>query len=152
MLWFIKFLQKRPSDKTIRISRILFGIVFILALYYNFLFQKTPNTIENVIFGQEISQSIMSYIIYWMMALWIIPIILWFSNFCIARKKYIRIIQIIFSIILFFFSSLIVEWADLDVDTLIFLMALFPMVAWITWKCITSRCIKYWEKIKKIRV
>jgi hypothetical protein len=35
---------------------------------------------------------------------------------------------------------------------LIWLMWVLPLIAWITGKCITSKCLKYKEKITKIRV
>jgi hypothetical protein len=31
-------------------------------------------------------------------------------------------------------------------------MAILPLIAWITGKCITSNCMKFAEKITKIRV
>ena len=65
-----------------------------------------------------------------------------------------RIIQIIFWIVLFYISWMIVPSPEavLDVDFLIWLMWILPLLAWITWKCITSNCLKYKEKITKIRV
>ncbi len=152
MLGLIKTLQKRPSDKSILIARILFWIIYITVLYYNFFLQEEPNTIQNVIFWQELSQSAMEYITYWIIAIWIVPIIMWATNICIAKKKIVRIIQIVFSIVLFYISSLIVSWPNLDIDSLVLLMWFFPLIAWITGKCITSKCLKYWEKVTKIRV
>lgn len=152
MLGFIKFLQKRPTDKTILIWRTVFWILYISTMYYNFFVQENPNTLENVMFWQELTSSTITYITYGIIALWIIPIVMWVSNLCIAKKKYIRIAQIVFSIVLFYVSSKIVKWPDLDIDSLIFFMAFFPLIAGITWKCITSKCMKYAETIKKIRV
>ena len=152
MLGLIKTLQKRPSNKSILIARILFWIIYITVLYYNFFLQEEPNTIQNVIFWQELSQSAMEYITYWIIAIWIVPIIMWATNICIAKKKIVRIIQIVFSIVLFYISSLIVSWPNLDIDSLVLLMWFFPLIAWITGKCITSKCLKYWEKVTKIRV
>ncbi len=152
MLGLIKTLQKRPSDKSILIARILFWIIYITVLYYNFFLQEEPNTIQNVIFWQELSQSAIEYITYWIIAIWIVPIIMWATNICIAKKKIVRIIQIVFSIVLFYISSLIVSWPNLDIDSLVLLMWFFPLIAWITGKCITSKCLKYWEKVTKIRV
>lgn len=152
MIWMIKFLQKRPSDKSIMIARILFWVIYITVLYYNFFLQENPNTIQNVIFWQELSEQAIMYLTYWIIAVWIVPIIMWVTNICIAKKKIVRIIQIVFAIVLFFISSLIVEGPTLDIDSLVFLMWFFPLLAWITWKCITSKCLKYWEKVTKIRV
>ena len=63
-----------------------------------------------------------------------------------------RIIQIVFWILLFYVSSIIVGGPSLDVESLIAFMWLFPLIAWITWKCITSNCMRYAEKVTKIRV
>lgn len=152
MLGMIKTLQKRPSDKSILIARILFWIIYITVLYYNFFLQEDPNTIQNVIFWQELSQNAINYITYWIIAIWIVPIIMWVTNICIAKKKIVRIIQILFAIVLFYISSLIVSWPNLDIDSLVLLMWFFPLIAWITGKCITNKCLKYWEKVTKIRV
>lgn len=150
MMWFLKFMQKRPSDTTIKISRIVFGLILILTLYYNLIIQN--GTLESDFFWIEVSKATQNYIKYAMMALWLIPIIMWVTNVCLLKKKYMRIVQIVFSILLFYISSKIVEWPDLDVDTLVAFMWIFPLFAWITGKCITSNCMKYKEKITKIRV
>ena len=39
MLKFIQFVQKRPSDNTIRITGVLFGLIIILGGYYNLIHQ-----------------------------------------------------------------------------------------------------------------
>lgn len=150
MMWFIKLLQKRPSDKTIKIGRIIFGIILSWSLYYNLVYQA--DALETSFFWMELNDSTINYIKYAFSALWIIPIFMWVTNICLVKKKYMRYIQIFFAIVLFYISSKIVSWADLDVETLIFLMAFLPLIAWITWKCITSNCMKYKEKIQKIRV
>lgn len=152
MFEFIKFLQKRPTDKTILIWRILFGLVYITTMYYNFFIQGNPNTLENVFFWQEVSSESLTYITYGIIALWIVPMIIWATNICVAKKKYMRIVQVVFGIVLFYISSKIVKWPDLDIDSLVFFMAFLPLFAGITWKCITSKCMKYAETIKKIRV
>lgn len=152
MFEFIKFLQKRPTDKTILIWRVLFGLIYITTMYYNFFIQETPNTLENVMFWQELSANTLTYVTYGIIALWIVPIIMWVTNICVAKKKYMRIVQVIFGIVLIYISTKIVKWPDLDIDSLVFFMAFLPLIAGITWKCITSKCMKYAETIKKIRV
>lgn len=152
MMEFIKFLQKRPTDKTILIWRTIFWLLYIIVMYYNFFIQETPNTLENVMFWQNLSPETLTWITYGIIALWIVPIIMWVANICVAKKKIMRIVQIVFGIVLFYISSKIVKGPDLDVDSLVFFMAFLPLIAWITWKCITSKCMKYAEKINKIRV
>lgn len=143
-------MQKRPTDTTIRIARISFGLIYILALYYNLIVQGWA--VDTNFFWVELWEVNMLYIKYAMISLWIIPIFMWISNVCLLKKKHIRIVQGIFGIILFYISWKIVEWPDMDVDTLVAFMWIIPLFAWITGKCITSTCLKYKEEIIKIRV
>lgn len=152
MLWFIKILQKRPSDKTIIVWRIIFGLIYMISMYYNLFIQENPNTLENIFFWQEVSANTLTYISYFIIAIWIVPVIMGVSNICVAKKSIMRIVQIIFGISLFYISSKIVEGPDLDIDALVFFMAFLPFFAWITGKCITSKCMKFGEKVTKIRV
>ena len=149
MMRFVSFMQKRPSDMTIRIWRIIFGLILILSLYYNLIVQNQE--IENTFLFINIEKQI-DYVKYGLIALWIIPIIMWAVKICILKKKYMRIVQIVFWIFLFYVSSIIVKWPTLDVDSLIAFMWILPLIAWITGKCIPSYCMKFAEKITKIRV
>lgn len=150
MMWLIKILQKRPTDNAIRISRVVFWLIMIWALYYNLIHQW--DGIDSTYFGQELDEQ---WIIIWkyiMISLWIIPIIMWAANICLLKSKYMRIVQIFFAILIFYISASITESADLEIDTLMWLMWILPLIAWITWKCITKKCLRHWEKITKIRV
>ncbi len=152
MMWFIKFLQKRPSDMTIMIGRMLFGMILIASLYYNLIVQW--DKLETNFFWMEVPTEYITYIKYAMIALWVVPLIMWVLNICLLKKKYMRIIQIFFWITLFYISSKIIspDANKLDVDALIWFMWVLPLVAWITGKCISSKCLKHWETITKIRV
>ncbi len=150
MLNFLKILTKRPSDKTIRIWRIIFGLVFSWAIYYNLIYQW--DLIEASYFRMIIPEDKIIYLKYALTSIGVIPIVMWITNLCVLKSKYIRISQIIFWILLFYISSKIVEKSSLDVDTLILIMWFFPLIAWITWKCITQKCLRYKEKVTKIRV
>lgn len=150
MMWFVSFMQKRPSDLTIRVGRVIFGLILILTLYYNLIIQW--DAIQSTLFWQELNVNQLEYIKYVIVALWLIPLLMWATNICLLKKKYMRIIQIIFAFVLFYISSIIVEGPELDIDSLIAFMAFFPLIAWITWKCITTKCMRYAEKITKIRV
>jgi len=149
-MWFIKFMQKRPSDNAIRIGRIIFWIILMWALYYNLIIQW--DAIQSSLFWQEITTTQQEYIKYILVAVWIFPIIMWVTNICLLKKKYMRILQVLAGIFLFYVSSIIVEWPSLDVDSLVAFMWIFPLIAWITWKCITTKCMRHAEKITKIRV
>lgn len=148
----VQLIQKKLSDRTIRVTKIIFGIVYIGVLYYNFFVQEAPNTIQDNLFWVSISEQVQIIVMYIMVAFWLIPLVTWAANLCIAKSKYIRIAQIIYAVILFYFSHIILETPDLDVDVLLFFMAFIPLIWWISWKLITSKCSNYWYKQTKIRV
>ena len=85
-------------------------------------------------------------------SLWIIPIFMWLTNICLLKSKYIRIMQILFWITLFFISFIIKDIPVLWIDTLFWIMGVIPLLWWISWKLITKTCLRYWEKVTKIRV
>ncbi|PID87502.1 hypothetical protein CSB07_00855 [Candidatus Gracilibacteria bacterium] len=146
----IKFLKKRPSDKTIRISRIVFGLILIGALFYNLIY--LDKAIDTEYFGQEIDEKGLMIAKYIMISLGIIPLIMGVTNICLLKSKYMRIMQIFYAIVLFYVSSSIAESPDLDIDVLVGFMGLLPLIAGITGKCITKNCLRYGEKVTKIRV
>lgn len=150
MLKFIQFVQKRPSDKAIRMTGVIFGLIIILGGYYNLIHQG--DALESTIFGYEITQEVSNYIKYAIIALGFFPLIKAIVNKCFLQKKYIKYLQLFFAITLFYVSSIIKETASLDFDTLIWLIALIPLFSGITGKMITTNCLKYWEKVTKIRV
>jgi len=152
MMWFVKFMQKRPSDLIIRVSRILFGLILISTLYYNLMIQW--DKVDSNFFWVDLGSTVVEYITYFFIGVWIFPLIMWITNKCLLKKKYLRIIQIVFGIFLFYVANQILplDPDKLDVDVLIWIMWILPLVAWITGKSITSSCMKHHEKITKIRV
>lgn len=60
--------------------------------------------------------------------------------------------QIILAITLFYISGIISESPNLDIDILIGMMGILPLVAGITGKFVTKNCLNYGEKVTKIRV
>lgn len=156
-MWFlmslVKFFQKRPTDKTILIGRFIFWILYIFVMYYNLFYLDWKWITNTYIFwliqlNQEQTE-ILKYVFTW---IWIIPIFMWSTNICLLKKKYLRIIQIIFWFILFYIAWSINSSPDLDFDILIWFMWLFPLLWWATWKCITTKCLRYKEKVTKIRI
>ena len=152
MIGIIKFLQKRPSDKAILISRVVFWVMYIAIMWYNLIYLNKD--IDSVYFFWLLELSIeqilvTKYIFTW---LWVIPIFMWLTNICLLKKKYLKMVQIFFAIVLFYISWSIKDSATLDFDIIIWLMWIAPLIAWITGKCITTKCLKYKEKITKIRV
>ena len=157
MFEFIKFLQKRPSDKTIITIRILFGLILVSVLYYNFFLDwANNNEIEKTMLFWYVDTTGFSDVIkYAIVSLWLFPILYGIANIFniwIAKKKYIKIGQIILAILLWYSAALVVNTESLDINELLVLMWFLPFFAWITWKIITSKSLKYGEKINKIRV
>lgn len=157
MFEFIKFLQKRPSDKTIITIRILFGLILVSVLYYNFFLDwANNNEIEKTMLFWYVDTTGFSDVIkYAIVSLWLFPILYGIANIFniwIAKKKYIKIGQIILAILLWYSAALVVNTESLDINELLVLMWFLPFFAWITWKMITSKSLKYGEKINKIRV
>ena len=143
-------MKKRPSDNAIRISRVIFWLILSWALFYNLIIQW--DAIESTLFWQQLNPTQLEYVKYFFISIGLIPIFLGITNMCLLKKKYMRIVQIVLAVIIFYISWVIVEWPSLDVDSLMLLMWLFPLFAWITWKCITTKCMRYAEKVTKIRV
>lgn len=152
MMWLINFIQKRPSDKTILVWRVLFWVLYVWIMYYNLIYLNKSIDSDYLFWYVVLNEAnilIAKYIMTWV---WIIPAIMWATNLCLAKKKYVRIIQTIFGILLFYIAWSIKESPSLDFDVIIWMMWFLPLLAWITWKCITTKCLKYKETITKIRV
>lgn len=152
MMWIVNFIQKRPSDKTILVSRVIFGLLYILVMYYNLIILGKWIDSLYLFWSIELSIEQVSIAKYIMTFIWIVPVLMWVTNICITKKKFVRIIQIIFWILLFYIAWSIEESPKLDFDVLIWFMWFLPLLAWITGKCITTKCMKYKEKLTKIRV
>ena len=103
------------------------------------------------------------------------------TGICLLKRKYVRMIQSAFGILLFIIGNWLVDTktpivqtpvtttqsGSLDYNAIaetetpskpvnvgfwLALLGVLPLLAGITGKCITSKCIKYGEVIKKIRV
>jgi hypothetical protein len=87
MFKFIEFLKMRPKDRTIKIMRAIFGLIIIALLGLNF------NNFNLIL--PEALKSNEQNIKYALLILGIIPMFMGI-DICFAKRKYIRIIQIIF--------------------------------------------------------
>lgn len=152
MMWLIKFLQKRPQDKTILIGRSIFWLLYIGIMYYNLIFLDKWIDSEYLFGSIILSQSSIEIAKYIMISIWIIPLFMGITNICLLKKKHVKMIQIFFWILIFYVAGSISESPNLDFDIIIGFMWFLPLFAGISWKCITSKCLKYKEKITKIRV
>lgn len=172
MMKFIEFLKSRPSDKNIRIWRTIFWLIILLLLsiYLNSYKLSLPDSIKPY-------EMIIKYCLF---ILWVVPIIMWIFDPCFAKRKYVKIIQLIFWVALIVVWNMIyfdikpkaeikqntTNWS-IDINSLnttekteskinigfwLSLLSILPILAGITWKCITQKCFKHWEIITKIRV
>ncbi len=150
MMKLLQFATKRPKDSTILWWLVVFWLIISLANYYNLIYQN--DLLETRFFWQDVSENTV-YIIKWLfVGVWLFPLYIWLTRQCILKKKYMRYVQWWMWVLLLYMSSKIVETPKLDVDALLFLLAFPALIAGITGKCITSKCLKYKEKIQKIRV
>jgi hypothetical protein len=60
-------MQKRPSDTTIKVSRISFGLLYSSALYYNLIVQQ--DSIESTILFMDIAKANVEYVKYALISL-----------------------------------------------------------------------------------
>jgi len=152
MIWALKILTKRPSDNTIRISRVIFWLIISLWAYYSLIYWNRDLETELLWGLVTLSENWIICLKYTIVWLWLIPLTMWATNICLLKSKYMRYVQIFFGILLFYVSAIIIETPKLGYDALIWIMWILPLFAWITWKCITTKCLKFWQKITKIRV
>lgn len=150
-MWLINLLKKRPKDSTIRAIKIFLWLAFSWSLYY-YLIYSWKSIDSNYFWFINISENNLIYLKYFFIALWLLPFIVWFFNLCFIKSKYMRIVQIIMWFVIFYISFKIEESPTLWIPELVFLLGFIPLLWWITWKCITSKCLRFWQKIEKIRV
>lgn len=101
MFKFIEFLQKRPKDVTIRAIRIIFGLIIALLLGLNL------GTI-----GLHIPEAIRPYETYVLYSLFIFaffPIFMGATGLCFAKKKHVKIAQIILGTLLVIVGNMVIE-------------------------------------------
>lgn len=88
----VEFFRKRPSDRTILGGRIAFGLVIALLLGLNLSS-----------FDLALPRSLVSYedvVKYVLFVFAIVPIIMGSTNLCVAKRKYIKIVQMTFGVVL----------------------------------------------------
>lgn len=115
LMKFIAIVQARPSDVTIRILRVLFWLIILSAIYFEF--SKYNLAYPEFILSnyQEVLDKYSDYIKVWV--LWIfglVPIFMWITWICFLKKKKMRILQIIFWVILMISSFYIISENNLD--------------------------------------
>lgn len=173
MFKLIEFFQKRPKDRTILFGRMFFALIMaiLLGLNLNNITLHLPEVLKPYETG----------IIYGLFVFALVPFLMGATGICLAKRKYVRIIQICFGIVLMVAGNSLIDVKTpvsentpattqngsldygaiaqatsssrpIDVGFWVALLGIFPLLAGITGKCITSKCLKYGEVIKKIRV
>lgn len=146
----LQLILKRPTDKQIRVFKLVFGLTLSGILTYNLIFAQAG--IESVIFGYNVEDK-KEYIKYTLCALGIMPIVLWATGISLLKSRNMRISQVIYAILIFFVSgSVLSDKAGLDYTTLISLLGFVPLIAGISGKLITTKGKRHGEKITKVRV
>ena len=173
MFKLIAFFQKRPKDRTILSGRIGFGLLIAIILGLN---------LENIILHlPEELKVYEAFIVYGLFIFALVPFLMGVTGICIAKRKYVRILQICFGLMLIIIGDWLIDTkaptgqmipantqsGSLDYGAItettvpskpvnvgfwIALLGILPLLAGITGKCITNKCLKYGEVIKKIRV
>lgn len=173
MFKLVEFFQKRPKDSTILFGRIGFGLLIALILGLNLttITLHLPASLQAHETG----------VLYGLFVFALVPIFMGATNICLLKRKYLRIVQICFGIVLMLTGNYLIDTktvtpentaitaqsGSLDYGAIaqakstekpvnvgfwIALLGILPLLAGITGKCITSKCLKYGEVIKKIRV
>jgi len=146
----LALLLKRPSDKQIKISKILLGLILILLAVIAFRVQNL--SLQDSFLGLALDTNSKIYLSYAILGLWVIPIVLWGLDINLLSRGRTRILQIVFWVFLMILSGVFIDAATLSVDIFYFLLGLIIAFIWITGKFITKKGLKTGQKITKIRV
>lgn len=173
MFQLIEFLKKRPSDLSIRIIRVLFslGIAALLIL------ARADYTLP----FQSHYESFALIVKYVLAALFVVhAIVFGFLRLCVTKRATMKKLQMLSGVLMLVLGNLMgtalaphesatstqhgpVSISNLDQATVqprnpinvgfyFALLGLLPLIAGISGKMITSSCLRYGEKIVKIRV
>ena len=142
--------MKRPTDKQVRMIKIILGVILILTGIVAFRVQGLE--LQDSLLGIMLTEQTKQYVAYAIVLMGAIPLVLGGLDINVLSRGYTRILQITFAIILFIISGAFKETATLSVDIVYFLLGLGVLIAGITGKAITKKGLKHGQKITKIRV
>jgi len=150
----LMLLTKKPTDKNIRIIKIVFSLLYMASLSYAFFGLTWENsTINLVFFGNDLS-AYKIYIEIFLIALGLPSFISGALDKNFLKSKHTRIMQVVFWIFMIYLCGNVIPVQDglLDVTILLTLMWWFNIFAWATGKLITKQWKRQGEKITKVRV
>lgn len=150
MMKILWLLMKRPSNTQIRSIKTAFWIALILtgiaAFSLNWLM------LEESIFGIALADNEKLIAQYMIIALWIPLIILWWLDISLLSRGRTRILQIVFWVLLMIVGGMFQNTPTLSVDIFYPLFGFMCIIAGISGKMITTKGLKYGQKVTKIRV
>ncbi len=150
MMKILWFLMKRPSNSQIRISKAFLWVALILTAIMAFSLNWL--VLEESIFGITLAENerlIAQYLIIW---LWVPLLILWGLDISLLSRGRTRILQIVFWVLLMIVGGMFQNTPTLSVDIFYPLFGLMCIIAGISGKMITTKGLKYGQKVTKIRV
>lgn len=170
MLKFVKFIQKRPSDTTIRSVRGLYAVALAAFLGLTHADYVLP-------FASGLGEPNATYAEFALALLVLVPGMVAAFGLCVAKRKNVRLMQFAGSVFLFVLAASAspvvptpaastgsLSASDLvsparsetpspvNVSGWLKLFAILPLLSAITGKMVTEKCLKHGEVIKKIRV
>lgn len=150
MFGFLKILTKRPTDKNIRLFKILFWLILAVGTYYSF-FMAGAEWESSLLFDDFIPNTADAYT-YALIGMWVLIILTWAFNINVLKSKYAKMLHMLVWIDLFFAMSYIKETATLWFDTVLLLLGIAAIVSGVTGKFITKKWLRAAQKVTKIRV
>ena len=150
MMKLVQLIMKRPSNTQIRGIKAGTGLALILiwvvAFYVNNL------ELNETIFGLGLDENNKFIAEHLIIALWFPLLILWGLDISLLSRGRTRILQIVFWVFLMIVWGMFQNYPTLTVDVFYPIIWFFAIIAGISGKLITTKGLKYWQKVTKIRV
>ena len=150
MIGFLQKLAARPQDKTIRIGKVVFAMIYLVTIYYNLIYQG--DALETSYFGQTVSNTSLEYVKYVLLAIGFFPLLTGIFDLNLLKSNHTKYLQMVFAVYLMYLASSIVTTPTLDSDTLFMLLWVLIFFIGLTGKAITKQGLRAKQKITKIRV
>lgn len=147
----LMLLMKKPSDKTTRIIKTIFALLYMASLGYAFFGSDLEITLN--FFWQDLSAYSL-YVEVLLISFWIPSFVSWVFDKNLLKSKNTRIMQVVFWIFIIYLCWRVIPVSNwlADITILLTLMWWFYIFAWALWKLITKQWKRQWEKITKVRV
>lgn len=84
--------------------------------------------IQDSLFGYILSDVQQTAVKHTLMALGLIPLLSGAFDINLLERKYTRVLQVVYAIVLFWYSGIILEGAKIGIEVLYFFLAFIPLV------------------------